>query len=162
MSNPPFSSSSPKTAAGKSISPPRSSAKVTGVSPRRVIAQAFAVAGYQQAYLYRTAARDTGPEHRAVQSYGGSRRAASSARWRSLRPPNVLLGETRQLCRILVAFTLPTLGRASTMSKTFAVSRYGGWSSSSAPIDTRRVLTSRLSRARSARTSLALLSASMR
>ena len=58
-----FSSSSPMTAAGKSISPPRSSAKVTGVSSRRrrVIAQAFAVAGYQQAYLYRIAARDTAP-----------------------------------------------------------------------------------------------------
>ena len=28
----------------------------------------------------------------------------------SPRPPNVLLGETRQLCRILVAFTLPDLG----------------------------------------------------
>src|SRR5450755_3117766 len=30
---------------------------------------------------------------------------ASSVHWRSLRPPNVVLGETRQLCRILVALT---------------------------------------------------------
>ena len=37
-------------------------------------------------------------------------------RWRSLRPPNVLLGETRQLCRSLVPFTLPYLGMASSMS----------------------------------------------
>jgi hypothetical protein len=36
---------------------------------------------------------------------------ASSVRWRSLRPPNVVLGETRQLCKILVAFTRPRLGR---------------------------------------------------
>ena len=48
------------------------------------------------------------------------RRPASSARWRSLRPPNVLQGETRQPFRILVAFTRPTLGRASSMSNTFA------------------------------------------
>src|ERR1039458_7860043 len=87
---------------------------------------------------------------------------ASSVRWRSLRPPNVVLGETRQLCRILVAFTAPCLGRASSMSKTFAVSRNGGGSSSSAPIDTLPALRSRLSCARSARTSFVLRSASMR
>jgi hypothetical protein len=48
----------------------------------------------------------------AVSGAGGYRfrRPTSSARWRSLRPPNVLLGETRQPFRILVAFTLPTLG----------------------------------------------------
>ena len=56
----------------------------------------------------------------------------------------------------------PDLGEASTMSKTFAVSRYGGGSSSSAPIDTLRALRSRLSCARSARTSFALPSAFMR
>jgi hypothetical protein len=67
----------------------------------------------------------------------------------SLRPPNVSLGETRQLCRILVAFTLPTLGEASSMSKTFAVSRYACESSSSAPIDTPPALRSRFSCARS-------------
>ena len=49
----------------------------------------------------------------------------------------------------------PYLGRASSMSKTFAVSRYGGGSSSSGPIDTLPALRSRLSCARSARTSLA-------
>ena len=38
---------------------------------------------------------------------------ASSMRWRSLRPPNVVPGETRQLCGILVAFTRPCLGRAN-------------------------------------------------
>jgi len=90
------------------------------------------------------------------------RRPASSARWRSLRPPNVLLGETRQPCRILVAFTLPTFGRANSMSNTFAASRYAGGSSSSAPIDTLPALRSRFSCARSVRTSLALVSASMR
>jgi hypothetical protein len=64
------------------------------------------------------------------------RRSASSVRWRSLRPPKLLLGETSQLCRILVAFTRPYFGRASSMPKTFAVSRYGGGASSSGPIDT--------------------------
>jgi hypothetical protein len=100
----------------------------------------------------------------AVSLIGGyrSRRPASSARWRSLRPPNVLLGEIRQLCRLLVAFTLPTLRSASSMSKTFAVSSHGGGSSSSAAIDTLPALRSRLSCARSARISLALRSASMR
>ena len=59
----------------------------------------------------------------AVFGSGGyrARRLASSVRWRSVRPPKVLLGKTRQLCRILVAFTRPYLGSASSMSNTFAV-----------------------------------------
>ena len=38
------------------------------------------------------------------------RRPASSARWRSLRPPNVLLGETRQLIQNLGGLHAPDLG----------------------------------------------------
>src|SRR6202011_1436166 len=46
----------------------------------------------------------------------------SSARWRSERPPIVLLGEMRQFVRILLTLTRPYLGTASSMSKTLAVS----------------------------------------
>jgi hypothetical protein len=90
---------------------------------------------------------------------GSWRRLASSTRWRAVRPANVLLGETRQLLRILVAFTRPTLGRASIMSKTLAVSRYSGGSSSRALMDSLPALRSRLSCDRVVRTSFALLSA---
>ena len=84
----------------------------------------------------------------------GSARAAarrSSVRWRSERPPIVLLGEMRHCCRILLAFTRPYFGTASSMSKTFAVSTYSGGSSSSVWIDTRPALRSRLSWARRVR-----------
>ena len=64
----------------------------------------------------------------------------SSVRWRSERPPIVLLGEIRHCCRILLTFTRPYFGTASSMSKTFAVSTYSGGSSSSAWIETRPAL----------------------
>ena len=59
----------------------------------------------------------------------------SSVRWRSERPPIVLLGEMRHWLRILLTFTRPYLGTASSMSKTFAVSTHSGGSSSSSWID---------------------------
>ena len=55
----------------------------------------------------------------------------SSERWRSESPPIVLLGAMRQWARILLTFTRPYFGTASSMSKTFAVSTYSGGFSSS-------------------------------
>ena len=49
--------------------------------------------------------------------------ATSSPRWRSERPPRVLLGEIRHWPRILLTFTRPYLGTASSRSKTLAVCR---------------------------------------
>ena len=59
----------------------------------------------------------------------------SSERWRSERPPIVLLGAIRQWTRILLTFTRPYFGTASSMSKTLAVSTYSGGSSSSVWIE---------------------------
>ena len=56
----------------------------------------------------------------------GFRSETSSLRWRSERPPIVLLGAIRHWARALLAFTLPYLGTASSMSNTFAVSTYSG------------------------------------
>ena len=50
----------------------------------------------------------------------------SSVRWRSERPPIVLLGEIRHGRRILFTFTRPYFGTARSMSNTLAVSRYSG------------------------------------
>src|SRR3954465_9226403 len=86
----------------------------------------------------------------------------SSARWRSERPPTVLLGEILHCERIRLTFTRPYLGTASSRSKTFAVSRYSGGSSSSPWIWVRPDLSSRLRRALWVRISLARLSASIR
>src|SRR5207248_9977145 len=73
----------------------------------------------------------------------------------------VLLGEIRHCWRILLAFTRPYLGTASSMSKTFAVSTHAGGSSSSRWIEARPDLRSRLSCARLVRISLARWSASI-
>src|SRR5215218_11094257 len=86
----------------------------------------------------------------------------SSARWRSDRPPIVLDGEIRQVCRILLAFTRPYLGTASSMSNTLAVSRNSGGSRRSWWIDTLPALRSRLSCARRVRISFAFCRASIR
>src|ERR1700712_3959492 len=85
----------------------------------------------------------------------------SSERWRSDRPPIVLLGAMRQWTRILLTFTRPYLGTARSMSKTFAVSTYSGGLSSSAWIERRPDLRSRLSCARWMRIWLALARASI-
>src|ERR1700685_2535007 len=86
----------------------------------------------------------------------------SSERWRSDRPPMVLLGAMRQWARILLPWTRPYLGTASSMSKTLAVSTYSGGSSSSEWIERRPDLRSRLSSAHLTRISFALASASIR
>src|SRR5271166_5729393 len=86
----------------------------------------------------------------------------SSERWRSESPPIVLLGAMRQWARILLTFTRPYLGTASSMSKTLAVSTYSGGSSSSEWIERRPAFRSRLSWARWMRIWLARASASMR
>src|SRR4029077_18901507 len=83
-------------------------------------------------------------------------------RWRSERPPIVLLGEMRQWARILLTFTRPYLGTASIMSQTLAVSTYSGGLSSRVWIDSRPDLRSRLSCARLVRMRLARASASIR
>ena len=49
--------------------------------------------------------------------------ATSSPRWRSDRPPTVLLGEILHWPRILFTFTRPYLGTASSRSNTLAVAR---------------------------------------
>ena len=49
--------------------------------------------------------------------------ATSSRRWRSDRPPTVLLGEILHWPRILFTFTRPYLGTASSRSNTLAVAR---------------------------------------
>src|SRR5471030_1516587 len=85
----------------------------------------------------------------------------SSERWRSERPPIVLLGAMRQWTRILLTLTRPYLGTASSMSKTLAVSTYSGGSRRSWWIERRPDLRSRLSCARWMRISLALASASI-
>src|SRR5271155_2102266 len=74
----------------------------------------------------------------------------------------VLLGAMRQWARILLTFTRPYLGTASSMSKTLAVSTYSGGFNSSVWIERRPDLRSRLSAARLTRISLALASASIR
>src|SRR5271166_3900170 len=86
----------------------------------------------------------------------------SSERWRSESPPIVLLGAIRQWTRILLTFTRPYLGTASSMSKTLAVSTYSGGSSSRDWIERRPDFRSRLSSARLTRIWLALASASIR
>ena len=86
---------------------------------------------------------------RSAPSGGASRRAR--LRWRSERPPIVLLGEIRHCCRTLLTFTRPYFGTARSMSKTLAVSTYSGGSSRSSWIDTRPPLRSRLSCARRVR-----------
>lgn len=58
-------------------------------------------------------------------------RSTSSARCRSDSPPIVLLGEIRQVERILLTFTRPYFGTASRRSKALAVSTYSGGSSNS-------------------------------
>src|SRR5580693_73533 len=85
----------------------------------------------------------------------------SSLRWRSDSPPIVLLGAIRQWERILLTFTRPYFGTASSMSKTFAVSTYSGGSSRSGWIERRPAFRSRLSWARSIRIWLARASASI-
>src|SRR5271167_1241807 len=85
----------------------------------------------------------------------------SSLRWRSDSPPIVLLGEIRQWARILLTFTRPYLGTASSMSKTLAVSTYSGGLSRSEWIDRRPDFRSRLSCARLVRISLARANASI-
>ena len=69
----------------------------------------------------------------------------SSLRWRSDRPPIVLLGEMRHCVRIRLTFTRPYFGTASSRSKTFAVAMYSGGSSSSPWILARPALRSRFS-----------------
>ncbi len=73
----------------------------------------------------------------------------------------VLLGAMRQWARILLTFTRPYLGTASSMSKTLAVSTYSGGSSSSEWMERRPDLRSRLSCARWMRIWLARASASI-
>ena len=85
----------------------------------------------------------------------------SSLRWRSESPPIVLLGAMRQWARILLTFTRPYLGTASSMSKTLAVSTYSGGSSSSEWIERRPDFRSRFSCARWMRIWLARASASI-
>src|SRR3712207_195557 len=86
----------------------------------------------------------------------------SSFRWRSERPPTVLLGEILHWRRILSTFTRPYFGTARSMSTTLAVStNSGGWRSSWW-IECRPAFRSRLSCARLVRISLARWSASMR
>src|ERR1700760_946825 len=67
----------------------------------------------------------------------------------------------RQCARILLTFTRPYFGTASSMSKTFAVSTYSGGLSSNWWIERRPDLRSRLSCARLIRIWLALASASI-
>ena len=54
------------------------------------------------------------------------RSTTSSPRWRSDRPPTVFDWLIRHWVSTRVALTRPSLGTASRMSKTFAVSRYSG------------------------------------
>src|SRR5271165_7211197 len=68
----------------------------------------------------------------------------------------------RQWARILLTFTRPYLGTASSMSNTLAVSTYSGGSSSSEWIERRPAFRSRLSSARLTRISFALARASIR
>src|SRR4051794_23451852 len=89
------------------------------------------------------------------------RNVTSSPRWRSERPPTVLLGEIRHCVRIRLTFTRPYFGTASSRSNTFAVSRYSGGSSRSPCMWTRPAFKSRLRFARLVRMSLARLSASI-
>src|SRR5438309_4742791 len=86
----------------------------------------------------------------------------SSLRWRSESPPIVLLGAIRQCERILLTFTRPYFGTASSMSNTLAVSTYSGGSSSSEWIECRPALRSRFSWARLILIWLALANASIR
>src|SRR6516165_7009883 len=74
--------------------------------------------------------------------------ATSSRRWRSDKPPTVLLGEILHCPRILLTFTRPYLGTASRRSNTLAVSRYVGGASRSSSMGWRPALRSRLSWAR--------------
>src|SRR5437660_10428371 len=68
----------------------------------------------------------------------------------------------RQWARILLTFTRPYLGTASSMSKTLAVSTYSGGSSSNVWIESRPDFRSRFSCARWMRIWLALARASIR
>ena len=97
---------------------------------------------------------------RAVSGGASARRARRAGA--AERPPIVLLGEIRQVERILLTFTRPYFGTASRRSKTLAVSRKSGGSSSSSWIGWRPALRSRFSCARRLRMSLARWSASMR
>src|SRR5271165_7537426 len=74
----------------------------------------------------------------------------------------VLLGAMRQWARILLTFTRPYLGTASSMSNTLAVSTYSGGSSRSEWIVRRPAFRSRFNSARLTRISLARASASIR
>src|ERR1700756_2389375 len=73
----------------------------------------------------------------------------------------VLLGAILQCARILLTFTRPYLGTASSMSNTLAVSTYSGGSSSSEWIERRPAFRSRLSWARWMRIWLARARASI-
>src|SRR3954452_21497920 len=86
----------------------------------------------------------------------------SSLRWRSERPPTVLLGEILHCRRILSTFTRPYFGTASSMSTTFAVPTYSGGSSRRLWMEWRPAFRSRLSCARLVLISFARWSASMR
>src|SRR5215210_635761 len=86
----------------------------------------------------------------------------SSLRWRCERPPIVLLGEIRHCWRTLLTFTRPYFGTARSMSKTLAVWRYSGGSSSRVWIETRPPFRSFFSCARRVRISFARWRASMR
>ena len=68
----------------------------------------------------------TGGGSRGAALSGGACSVTSSPRWRSDRPPSVLLGEIRHWERILLTFTRPYFGTASSRSKTFAVSQVIG------------------------------------
>src|SRR4051812_18659237 len=74
----------------------------------------------------------------------------------------VLLGEIRHCVRIRLTFTRPYFGTASRRSKTLAVCRYSGGSSSSPWIWVRPALRSLLRLARRVRLSLGRLRASIR
>src|SRR3954471_9522524 len=86
----------------------------------------------------------------------------SSLRWRSDRPPTVLLGEILHWRRILSTLTRPYFGTASSMSTTFAVPTYSGGSSRRLWMEGRPAFRSRLSCARLVLISFARCSASMR
>ena len=90
------------------------------------------------------------------------RSETSSVRWRSERPPIVLLGEMRQVCRTLFALTRPYLGPPAAGRTPSPWRGSPGASRSSPSMDTRPPLRSRLSCARRVRISFARRSASMR
>src|SRR5687767_5907823 len=74
----------------------------------------------------------------------------------------VLLGEMRQVTRILFTFTRPYFGTAKSMSKTLAVSRYSGGFFRRSWMDTRPAFRSLFSCARRVRIWFARCRASMR